>query len=85
LTADLAPEQVTAATAAYNARCPVPVVARTHAEVTALFGGLPLLPPGVVPVSEWRPQVSNPFGQPADLHGGVARIPQRRAYQGGRA
>jgi hypothetical protein len=85
LTADLAPEQVTAATTAYNTLCPVPVVARTHAEVTALFGGLPLLPPGVVPVSEWRPKVWNPFGQPADLHAGLARIPQRRAYPGGRA
>jgi hypothetical protein len=39
----------------------------------------------VVPVSEWRPQACNPFGQPADLHAGLARIPQRRAYRGGRA
>jgi hypothetical protein len=85
LTADLAPEQVTAATMAYNDLCPVPVIARTHAQITALFGGLPLQPPGVVPVSEWRPQVCNPFGQPADLHAGLARIPRRRAYPGGRA
>jgi S-adenosyl methyltransferase len=85
LTADLAPEQVTAATTAYNTLCPVPVTARTHAQITALFGGLPLQPPGVVPVSEWRPQVSNPFGQPADLHAGLARIPRRRAYPGGSA
>jgi hypothetical protein len=85
LTADLAPEQVTAATTAYNTLCPVRVTARTHAQITALFGGLPLLPPGVVPVSEWRPQVWNPFGQPADLHGGVARIPQRAVHRGGRA
>jgi predicted O-methyltransferase YrrM len=86
LTADFAPEQVSAATAAYNAQVPVPVTARTHAQVTGLFGGLPLLPPGVVPVTEWRPEVGNPFGQPADLHGGVARIPQRPAAPtGGRA
>jgi hypothetical protein len=85
LTADLAPEQVTAATTAYNSLCPVPVTARSHAQITALFGGLPLQPPGVVPVSEWRPQACNPFGQPADLHAGLARIPQRRAYRGGRA
>jgi S-adenosyl methyltransferase len=75
LTGDLAPEQVAAATAAYNTQVPVPVTARTHAQVTGLFGGLPLLAPGVVPVTEWRPEVGNPFGQPADLHGGVARIP----------
>jgi hypothetical protein len=77
LTGDFAPEQVAAATAAYNAQVPVPVTARTHAQVTGLFGGLPLLAPGVVPVSEWRPEVGDPFGQPADLHGGVARINRR--------
>jgi len=74
LTGDFAPEQVTAATAAYNTQVPVPVTARTHAQVTGLFGGLPLLAPGVVPVTEWRPEVGDPFGQPADLHAGVARI-----------
>ena len=77
LTGDLAPEQVAAATAAYNTQVPVPVTARSHSQVSALFGGLPLLAPGVVPVTEWRPEVGDPFGQPADLHGGVARIPGR--------
>jgi hypothetical protein len=77
LTGDFAPEQVAAATAAYNSQVPVPVTARTHAQVTALFGGLPLLAPGVVPVTEWRPKVGDPFGQPADLHGGVAHMPSR--------
>jgi hypothetical protein len=85
LTGDFAPEQVAAATAAYNKQVPVPVTARTHAQVTALFGGLPLLAPGVVPVNEWRPEVGDPFGQPADLHGGVARIPRRTARTGSRA
>jgi O-methyltransferase involved in polyketide biosynthesis len=85
LTADFAPEQVTAATTAYNIQVPVRVTARTHTQVTGLFGGLPLLPPGVVPVSEWRPVVGDPFGQPADLHAGVARITHRTAYLGGRA
>jgi hypothetical protein len=78
LTGDFAPEQVAIATAAYNAQVPVPVTARTHAQVTALFGGLPLLAPGVVPVTEWRPEAGDPFRQPADLHGGVARIPAGR-------
>lgn len=77
LTGDFAPEQVATATAAYNAQVPVPVTARTHSQVSALFGRLPLLAPGVVPVTEWRPEVGDPFGQPADLHGGVARIPGR--------
>src|SRR5215470_5727760 len=52
LTGDFAPVQVAAATAAYNARVPVPVTARTHSKVTGLFDGLPLLAPGVVPVTE---------------------------------
>jgi hypothetical protein len=77
LTADLAPEQVTAATAAYNTTTPVPVTARTHAEVTGLFGRLPLLPPGVVPVTEWRPSPGEGLGLPADLFAGLARIPAR--------
>src|SRR5215831_17343395 len=36
LTADLASDQVTAATAAYNTLAPVPVTPRTHTQVTAL-------------------------------------------------
>jgi hypothetical protein len=85
LTGDLAPEQVAAAVTAYNNLAPVPVTARSHAQVSGLFGGLPLLPPGVVPVTEWRPAAGDPFSQPADLHAGVARIPHRAAYPGGRA
>jgi hypothetical protein len=83
LTGDFAPEQIAAATSAYNDLAPAPVTARTHAQVTALFGRLPLLAPGVVPVTEWRPEVGDPFGQPADLHAGVARITHRTASTGG--
>ena len=32
---------------------PVPITPRTQAEVTRFFDGLDLMPPGVVPVSEW--------------------------------
>ena len=39
LTADFAPEQVTAAATAYNTLAPVEVTPRTHSQVTALFGG----------------------------------------------
>jgi hypothetical protein len=76
LTADFAPEQVTAAIAAYNTHAPVPVTARTHAQITALFDGLTLVPPGVVPVTEWRSVTGGPFGPPADLHAGAACIPR---------
>jgi hypothetical protein len=77
LTADLAPQQVTAATGAYNVTSPIPVTARTHAQISSLFGGLPLLPPGVVPVTEWRPTPGQHTSPAADLHAGVARIPRR--------
>jgi len=83
LTADLAPGQVTAGAAAYNAFVPTGVVPRTHAQVSALFGGLPLVPPGVVPVTEWRPSAIGPAVPAADLYAGMARIPH--PHGGGRA
>lgn len=41
------------------------------------FGGLELVPPGVVLVSEWRPEGRGPFPSPAEVscYGGVARKP----------
>jgi hypothetical protein len=71
LTGDLAPGPVAAGVGAYNDAVPMAVTPRSHAQVTALFGGLPLVPPGVVPVTEWRP-VTGPAA-PADLYAGVAR------------
>jgi O-methyltransferase involved in polyketide biosynthesis len=70
LTADFAPEQVASAVAAYNALVPAEVTPRRHAEATALFGGLSLVAPGVVPVAEWRPDAGW-SAQPADLYAGV--------------
>jgi hypothetical protein len=72
LTADFAPDAVTSGAAAYNALVPVGVTARSHAQVTALFGGLSLVAPGVVPVAEWRREIGDPFGQPADVYAGLA-------------
>lgn len=75
LTADFAPAQVSAGAAAYNTVVPTAVVPRTHVQVTALFGSLLLVPPGVVPVTEWRPVAASPAPQAADLYAGVARTP----------
>jgi SAM-dependent methyltransferase len=72
LTADLAPEEVGAGVAAYNNLVPAGITARTHAQVTALFGGLALVPPGVVPVTEWRPDHAPARGVSADVYAGVA-------------
>ena len=72
LTADFAPEQVASGVAAYNALVPAGISARTHAQVTALFGGLPLVAPGVVPVAEWRAAHIGPPGHSADVYAGLA-------------
>jgi hypothetical protein len=77
LTADFAPGPVTAGVAAYNTLVPTGLTARTHAQVTALFAGLPLVPPGVVPLTEWRPAGGPPTG-PVDLYAGLARVPKGR-------
>jgi hypothetical protein len=77
LTGDYAPEQVAAAVAAYNAQVSAPAIPRTHAEVCGLFGELPLVEPGVVPVPEWRPVVAGlPHRHTADLYAGLASVPQ---------
>ena len=79
LTSDFAPDAVTAGIAAYNALVPAGITARSHAQVTALFGGLPLVAPGVVPVSEWRPAHAPRQRVSADIYAGLAttRRPRR--------
>jgi hypothetical protein len=76
LTGDFAPEAVGEGIAAYNALVPTPVVARNHAQVTELFGNLALVPPGVVPVNEWRSETVTKGV--IDVYGGVARKAPRR-------
>jgi hypothetical protein len=72
LTADFAPAEVAAGVAAYNAAVPAGITARTHAQVTGLFGRLGLVAPGVVPVEEWRPDHAAPGGVSADVYAGLA-------------
>jgi SAM-dependent methyltransferase len=74
LTADFAPQAVSSAVAAYNALVPTQVTARSHAEVTALIGRLSLVAPGVVPVSEWRPDHAPLHGVSADVYAGLATM-----------
>jgi len=71
LTSDFAPAAVASGVAAYNEAVPGGITARSHAQVTALLGGLSLVPPGVVPVSEWRPEPGM-VRQPADLYAALA-------------
>src|ERR1700722_1546230 len=71
LTSDFAPAAVTSGVTAYNEAVPGGIPARPHAQVSALFGDLSLVPPGVVPVSEWRPDPGL-VRQPADLYAALA-------------
>jgi O-methyltransferase involved in polyketide biosynthesis len=52
----------------------VPYRLRSPEQIAAFFDGLELLDPGVVPVSQWRPD-PGPFGSPrhVDTFGGMAR------------
>jgi S-adenosyl methyltransferase len=73
---------------------PAAITARSHAEVTALTGRLSLVAPGVVPVSEWRPDHAPLRPLSADMYAGLTtmpgstgisrRIPDRQARDLGR-
>jgi hypothetical protein len=53
-TADAQPERAAAHRQLYR-RTALPMTMRTRAEVTALFAGLELMPPGVVDMTRWEP------------------------------
>jgi hypothetical protein len=48
---------------------------RSRDQVTGYFDGLELVPPGVVQISQWRPDSAYDSELPAALWGGVARKP----------
>jgi S-adenosyl methyltransferase len=77
LTADFAPQAVSSGVAAYNALVPAAITARSHAEVTGLTGRLSLVAPGVVPVSEWRPDHTSLRAVSADTYAGLATVTSR--------
>lgn len=66
-----------AALGALGAR-PIPALprVRTPAAVRALFAGLDLAEPGVVPAPQWRPEPSPWQPEPVDLWCGLGRIPR---------
>lgn len=76
ITADFAPEQVSAAQDVYRVR-KLPAQVRTHDEVTAWFTGLDLVDPGVVPPHRWRLEEttdsSSSFDAKVSCYCGVAR------------
>jgi len=73
LTADIYPEMSELAHRVNERQPNAPLVLRDHAQVTSLFDGLELVPPGVVQASKWRPDSELEAAAPAALWAGVAR------------
>jgi S-adenosyl methyltransferase len=58
----------------WNAMAGRHITLRSRGQLTAVLTGLDLVPPGVVPVTEWRPAPDDPrFEHPVPLHGALAR------------
>ena len=53
----------------------VPYNLRSIDEITAFFDGLELVEPGVVPVTQWRPEHGSGVPEVIAEHGGLARKP----------
>ncbi|NEB04017.1 SAM-dependent methyltransferase [Streptomyces sp. SID13726] len=60
---------------AYNSSGAVPYHLRTVEEITRYFDGLELVEPGVVSVTQWRPEPGSPAPEIVAEHGGLARKP----------
>jgi S-adenosyl methyltransferase len=74
---DLLPDDVAAFEKSLNAHLPAEQhhVARPRDVVTSFFDGLQLLEPGLVRVSDWRPESAEEAATPTILWGGVGRKP----------
>jgi hypothetical protein len=60
----------------WNAMSDQPIKLRSRAELTELLTGLEPVPPGLVPVMDWRPALDDPsFDVAVPIHGVVARKP----------
>jgi len=76
LASDLSPELEEAAME-WNKLMPAqPITLRSRSEFARLMSGLDPVPPGLVPVTEWRPAATDPrFDRVVPVHGIVARKP----------
>ena len=60
----------------WNAMSDHQMTLRSHGELAGLLDGLDLVPPGLVPVPEWRPAPGDPrSGHVIPIYGAVARKP----------
>ena len=73
---DIAASQMGKSMRSYNEQAPVPLTARTHAEVCRFFEGLDLVEPGVVQLHRWHAPAGD-RGTDRELanYGGVGRKP----------
>jgi len=70
---DIEAEQMAEAAKRYNRLARETQRHRSHAEIARFFTGLELLPPGLVPVQQWRPQSELEAKAKSAMWGGVAR------------
>jgi S-adenosyl methyltransferase len=70
---DLGPEAIVGARR-WNALSDRKITLRSRAQLAGLLTGLDLVPPGLVPVTEWHPEAADPrFERTVPVHGAVAR------------
>jgi hypothetical protein len=76
LASDLDP-LMAAAFKQWNAAAAVPIVLRSSDDVGALAAGFDLVPPGLVPLNDWRPDAGDPpaAATQVPVHALVARKP----------
>ncbi|WP_319459667.1 SAM-dependent methyltransferase [Micromonospora sp. RTP1Z1] len=77
-TTDLVPRHIAAAAAPSTTTSMIDMAFRTRDQFASFFDGLELLPPGIIPVTEWRPddppELRTPTAQ-ASMYAAVARKP----------
>lgn len=61
----------------WNKTTPKPITLRSRADILSLVSGLELVPPGVVPVTAWRPVLGAAAGVPAAQAAPVRSAPVR--------
>jgi hypothetical protein len=70
---DIAVEQSAEVLRRFNDRAAAKGSMRSHQQVTGFFGGLELLPPGVVRAPEWRPETELEASRESNLWCGIGR------------
>ena len=74
------PQQMEQVAQVYNARASLPITMRDRAHVAALMAGYDLLEPGVVNLSDWRPEPGgfDPFPGDSNRCNSLAAVGRRR-------